>query len=114
MGNGGTVDRKYVWSQTLSEVTITIPLPSKLRAKDVVVDMGKNKLKVALKTDLKNLIVDDALTNTIILDDSFWTIEDGDKLVLQLTKLSQMEWWDAVCKNDPKIDTKPTSPRIPT
>ena len=101
--NGG---RKDVWSQRLSEVTIITPLPSKQRGKDVVVDIGKNKLKVALKTDLKSPIVDDALTNTIILNNSFWTILDGDKLVLQLNKLSKMEWQDVACKKDSKIDTK--------
>jgi len=109
VGNGGTVDGKYVWTQTLQELIINIPLPDNTRGKDVNVTMKKNHLKVGLKNQ-KDLIVNDDLTNTIIVDDSFWTIEDGNRLVLTFTKLNQMEWWPAVCKSDPKINIQKVQP----
>ena len=109
VGNGGTVDGKYVWTQTLQELIINIPLPDNTRGKDVNVTMKKNHLKVGLKNQ-KDLIVNDDLTNTIIVDDSFWTIEDGNRLVLTVTKLNQMEWWPSVCKSDPKINIQKVQP----
>ena len=36
IGNGGSTSR-YVWTQTLEEVTVHVPIPDGLRAKDLVV-----------------------------------------------------------------------------
>lgn len=109
-GNGGTVDGKYVWTQTLSELNINIPIPPNTRGRDLIVEIKKKKIKAALKSNPQNPIVDAPLTNSIICDDSFWTIEDGNRLVLNLQKLNQMEWWDSVCSGDPKIDVKKVQP----
>ena len=38
--------------------------------------------------------------NAAICDDSFWTIEDGNRLVLTLQKVNQMEWWNCVCQGE--------------
>mmetsp|Transcript_36964 Transcript_36964/g.66498 ORF Transcript_36964/g.66498 Transcript_36964/m.66498 type:complete len:341 (+) Transcript_36964:98-1120(+) len=108
IGNGGTVDEKYVWTQTLSELSVTVPLPDNTRGRDLNVVMNKNKLKIGLKG--KDLIVNDNLTKTIIVDDSFWTVEDGNRLVLTLQKLNQMEWWDSICEKDPKINIQKVQP----
>lgn len=110
LGNGGTVEGKYVWTQTLSELTVTIPLPDNTRGRDLNVIMNKKHLKVALKSNKDAPIVDKPLTKAIICDDSFWTVEDGNRLVLQLQKLNQMEWWDSVCQGDPTIDVKTIQP----
>ena len=48
VGNGGTVDGKYVWTQTLSELSVIVPLPNNTRGKDLIVVIGKNTLKVEL------------------------------------------------------------------
>ena len=109
VGNGGTVEGKYVWTQTLEELVINIPLPDNTRGRDLNVVMNKNHLKVSLKGKQEPIVNDD-LTNTIIVDDSFWTVEDGNRLVLTCTKLNQMEWWDSVCKLDPKINIQKVSP----
>lgn len=110
LGNGGSVDDKYVWTQTLSELTVTVPLPANTRGRDLHVVMGKNHLKVALLKQKDTPIVDAPLTKSIIVDDSFWTIEDGSRLVLQLQKTNQMEWWNSVCEGDPKIDVTKIQP----
>ncbi|KAL9187608.1 hypothetical protein ACHAXT_005986 [Thalassiosira profunda] len=108
IGNGGTVDGKYVWTQTLQELTVTVTLPDNTRGRDLTVTMNKTHLKIGLKG--KPLLVDDDLTHAIIVDDSFWTVEDGNRLVLTLQKLNQMEWWEAVCAGDPKINVQKVQP----
>mmetsp|Transcript_14574 Transcript_14574/g.20595 ORF Transcript_14574/g.20595 Transcript_14574/m.20595 type:complete len:347 (+) Transcript_14574:91-1131(+) len=110
LGNGGTVDGKYVWTQTLQEVTVNIPLPENTRGRDLNVVIGKKHLKVGLKALAPDFIVNAPLTNTIIMDDSFWTVEDNKVLVIILQKLNQMEWWDSVCVGDPAIDVKTIQP----
>lgn len=109
IGNGGQVPGKYVWTQTLSEVSITIPVPDNTRGKDLNVTIGRNHLQVGLR-GTKTWIVDAPLIKTVIVDDSFWTVEDGSRLVINLQKLGQMEWWDSVCQGDDKIDVRKIQP----
>lgn len=108
-GNGGSVPGKYVWTQTLAEVMINIPVPDNTRGRDVQVNINRSHLKVLLKSK-QLVVVDAALTKPIICDDSFWTIEDGNRLVVSLQKLNQMEWWESVCKGDPSINVRQIRP----
>jgi len=109
-GNGSSVEGKYVWTQTLSEVNVTISLPESTRGRDLNITISKTHLKVALKSKAPDFIVDAPLKKSIICDDSFWTVEDGNRLVINLQKLNQVEWWDAVCVGDPIIDVKKVEP----
>ncbi len=109
-GNGATIDGKYTWTQTLSELNVIIDVPENTRGRDLHVEIKKQKLKAALKSNLSKPIVDAPLSHSIICDDSFWTVEDGNRLVINLQKLNQMEWWDAVCIGDEKIDVKQVQP----
>jgi hypothetical protein len=110
IGNGGSVDGKYTWTQILSEVVVTVPVPQNTRGKDLNVVMTKNHLKIALRSALQQPIVDAPLTKPIVVDDSFWTVEDNCRLVLTLQKLNTMEWWDSVCTTDPKINVRDIQP----
>jgi CS domain/N-terminal conserved domain of Nudc. len=111
VGNGGTVPGKYVWTQTLAEVMVTIPVPDHTRGRDLQVAITKSHLKVILKAaDGKQVLVDADLTKPVIVDDSFWTVEDGNRLVINLQKINQMEWWDSVCKGDPTINVRKINP----
>lgn len=110
LGNGGTVPEKYVWTQTLSEVAVNVPLPDNTRGRDLNVSIAKKHLKIGLRSQKGGWIVDAPLTKAIICDDSFWTVEDGNRLVINLQKLNQMEWWDAVSEGDPTIDIKTIQP----
>ena len=40
-------------------------------------------------------VIDGLFHKRVIVDDSFWTLEDGD-LVLNLQKDNKMEWWKCV------------------
>ena len=113
VGNGGTVPGKYVWTQLLSELIVTLPLPDHTRGADLDVRIHKQHLRVALRTTTTSqptAMVDARLSKPIICDDSFWTVEDGNRLVINLQKLNQMEWWECVCEGDPKIDVKTIQP----
>jgi len=110
VGNGGTIEGKYVWTQSLSELNVTVSLPENTRGRDLQIVIKKKHLCVALKSQLPTRIVDAPLSNTIICDDTFWTVEDGNRLVISLQKMNQMEWWDSVCEGDPKIDLKKVQP----
>jgi len=110
LGNGGTVDGKYVWTQTLSEVNVTIPIQENTRGRDLNVVISKKHLKVGFKSQTPEFIVNAPLVKAVIVDDSFWTVEDGNRVVINLQKLNQMEWWDGVCIGDPTIDVKKVQP----
>jgi len=108
-GNGGSVPGKYAWTQTLAEVVVNIAVPENTRGRDVQVNINRSHLKVLLKGK-QFVVVDADLTKPIICDDSFWTIEDGSRLVMNLQKLNQMEWWESVCKGDPIINVRHIRP----
>lgn len=107
IGNGGTIPGKYTWTQTLSLVNLVTNLPPNTKTKQVTVNISKKSLKIKIAN---KLICDTPLTKPVVVDDSFWTIEDN-ALHIELQKSNQMEWWDAPCTNDhPKIDTKKVEP----
>ena len=110
IGNGGTVDGKYVWTQTLSEVNVNVNVPPNTRGRDLNVTISKNHLKVGLKVDKGTWIIDAPLTKPIIVDDSFWTVEDGNRLSINMQKLKQTEWWEGVCVGDPTINIQDIEP----
>jgi CS domain. len=45
----------------------------------------------------------------IIVDDSFWTLEDGE-VVFTLQKENKMQWWKSAIKGDPEINTRKVQP----
>jgi hypothetical protein len=112
LGNGGTVEGKFVWTQTLAELLVTIPVPEHTRGKDMNVTISRKQLKVGFRSAGKTFLIDAPLIKPVIVDDSFWTIEDGNRLVINLQKINPMEWWDSVCEGDafPKINVRDIQP----
>ena len=105
-GNGGITD-KYKWTQNLGDLCMTIPLPPGTKTKMLDVIFTNTKLKVAVKGQPP--IVDGEFHKRVIVDDSFWTIEDGD-FVLNLQKDNKMEWWKCAIAGDPEINTQKVQP----
>lgn len=54
-------------------------------------------------------IIDGEFFNRVIVDDSFWTLEDGE-VVVSLQKDNKMEWWKCAVKGDPEINTQKVQP----
>eukprot|EP01054_Gregarina_sp_Poly1_P001525 Gregarina_sp_Poly_1__1524@NODE_1383_length_4248_cov_66_729491_g927_i0_p2_GENE_NODE_1383_length_4248_cov_66_729491_g927_i0NODE_1383_length_4248_cov_66_729491_g927_i0_p2_ORF_typecomplete_len303_score60_06CS/PF04969_16/7_9e14Nudc_N/PF14050_6/1_6e13Alpha_GJ/PF03229_13/1_5_NODE_1383_length_4248_cov_66_729491_g927_i027935 len=106
-GNGATLD-KYSWTQTLSTVEIQIPLcTSNVRAKECKVKIGTESLFVEVR---KQVYLDGRLSSKIVIDDSFWIINDGNTLTLTLDKMNKMQWWDRCLESEKKIDTSKVLP----
>lgn len=112
-GNGSQTDN-YIWTQTLEEVNVTVPLEGNIRAKDLTVDLGMNKVYIA-KKDKSRIYIDDEWYDKIHVDDSLWTVEEGENgtkyLNITLVKWrNTMTWWDCLVKSEPKIDTQKINP----
>ncbi|XP_050387790.1 protein BOBBER 1 [Argentina anserina] len=106
-GNGLDME-KYSWTQSLQEVNIIIPVPAGTKSRDIVYEAKKNRLKFGLKG--QPLIIDGELFQSIKPDDCLWSIEDQTAVSILLTKHNQLEWWKALLKGDPEIDTQKVEP----
>ena len=108
VGNGGTTD-KYIWTQTLSELEVRVPVPEGTKSRMLNVDITNTRLKISLKGSSES-IVDGAFHERVVVDDSLWTLEDGKEVVLTITKDNKMGWWKCVLKGDPEINTQKVQP----
>ncbi|XP_062000075.1 protein BOBBER 1 [Rosa rugosa] len=106
-GNGLDME-KYSWTQSLQEVNIIIPVPAGTKSRDIVYEAKKNRLKFGLKG--QPLIIDGELYQSIKPDDCLWSIEDQTAVSILLTKHNQLEWWKALLKGEPEIDTQKVEP----
>lgn len=92
----------YEWTQTLSEVLVT--LPTAATKKDVKVDVG-SRLRVVIAD---KVLIDGELSCDIVQDEVFWLIIDG---VLEITLAKRKkDWWSSVVKGHRKIDTTKIEP----
>ena len=101
--NGDQCD-DYNWSQGVGDVTIQFTLKQKINKKMLKIDMTVNHLKIVIQGMDKPLI-DDDFCEKIIPDDSNWTIEDGQSIILFLEKATEIIWKSAF-KGGKEIDTK--------
>ena len=49
-------------------------------------------------------VIADGLVMRHKAEDSMWTIEDGQTVVVHLVKFGAMEWWKTIIKGDPEVD----------
>ncbi|KFK26960.1 hypothetical protein AALP_AA8G315700 [Arabis alpina] len=106
-GNGTDLEN-YSWVQSLQEVTVNIPIPTGTKARSVVCEIKKNRLKVGLKG--QDPIIDGELYRSVKPDDCYWNIEDQKVISVLMTKQDQMEWWKCCVKGEPEIDTQKVEP----
>ncbi|KAJ8569008.1 hypothetical protein ON010_g6251 [Phytophthora cinnamomi] len=99
---------KYVWTQTLQEAQVNFAVPEGTKSRQVDVDIRAGKLRVGLRG--AEPFVDGSLYNKVKVDDSFWTLEDGNRICIYLQKDNQMEWWKTIIQGDAEIDTQKVQP----
>jgi len=107
VGNGGATDN-YVWTQTLAEVEVRVPLPEGTNKKMLDIKITNSNLKVGIKG--KQPLIDGEFHKRIVTDDSLWTLEEGKEIVITITKDNRMEWWKCVITGDPEINTQKVVP----
>ncbi|EGF98465.1 uncharacterized protein MELLADRAFT_54195 [Melampsora larici-populina 98AG31] len=98
----------YTWKQTLQDVTLIVPVPQGTKARELTVEIKKNKLKVGLKG--KEAIMEGQLCKDIKEDESTWTLDEQKEVNVHLEKVNQMTWWENVLTHHPKIDTTKINP----
>ena len=98
----------YKWAQTLRDVTMTIPPPEGgLNKRVIKVSFKPTHLKIELRGET---VVDGDLHGRIKCEESTWYLNEG-SLCIELTKAGEKEeWWAAVCKGDPEVDTTKLQP----
>ncbi|KAH8379743.1 hypothetical protein KR009_006903 [Drosophila setifemur] len=108
-GNGCTLD-KYIWTQTLQEVELKIPfnVTFALRARDLVVNIGKKTLKVGLKG--QEPIIDGELCGEVKQEECLWVLQDSKTVLITMEKINKMNWWSRLVTSDPEISTRKINP----
>lgn len=110
-GNGANLE-KYAWTQTLEDAELRVPLPgappARFKGKDLVVEIGIQKIKVGIKGQPP--IIDGKMPARVLPDDSTWLLTDGREVVITLVKVNKMEWWSRIVDTDPEINTKKVQP----
>lgn len=101
--NGDTTS-KYAWSQSISEVTVQIPIPEGTSAKQCLIVIKPKHLKVMLKGS-DECIIDGALQEKIKVEDSFWSIEDRKYINITFEKAYEAIW-KTIIDGDQEIDPK--------
>lgn len=100
----------YVWTQTLQECEVKVPLPKGgFKTKMLNVDIQNTKITVGVK-GAEAPLVTGQLYARIKAEDSMWTLEDGNTIVIHLVKVNQMEWWKTVIVGDAEIDLQKVAP----
>lgn len=109
-GNGA-VHANYSWTQTLSEVSVVVPVPLDLvpiKGKDCRVLIKKNSLSIAVAG--RDEILGGLLYAPVRVDDCVWNLVDSNTLEVSLTKVDSMKWWPCVVQGEPEIDTSKIEP----
>ncbi|KAF2863401.1 CS-domain-containing protein [Piedraia hortae CBS 480.64] len=101
----------YKWTQTISDLDITVPVPGNVKGRDLVVTLNKTALKAGIKG--QEPIIEGSFPHSIQADESTWTLEtttEGKEISIHLEKVNKMEWWPHVVTSAPKIDTSAIVP----
>ena len=107
-GNGADLET-HSWTQTLADIDVSIPLKVefKVKSRDVICDISKKHLKVALKGNPP--IIDADFPKEVKTGSCFWTL-DKNVISLTLEKMNDMEWWNKLVEGDPELNTKKVNP----
>jgi len=105
-GNGAD-HALYQWTQTLQEVTVSVPVPAGTKGRMCDVFISKTKLRVGLKGQAP--VLEGELSEPVKTDDCLWNC-DGVLIEVTLQKVDTMHWWKCVVKGEPEINTQKVEP----
>ncbi|KAK1861764.1 hypothetical protein I4F81_004344 [Pyropia yezoensis] len=108
-GNGSKTDR-YSWTQTLADITLSIPLPPGTRGRDVRVTFGATTLRVTV-TGRDTPLLDDPLHAPVKAEDGMWQVDaDAGTLEVYLEKVDGASWWPRAVVGEPEVDLGRVAP----
>ncbi|KAJ2795401.1 hypothetical protein H4R20_005890, partial [Coemansia guatemalensis] len=94
----------YYWTQTSSDVTVCIELPVPIKASQILCELSRTSLSLHFDTsagDLASHTYNRAqFCDSIVADESVWTLENGRILTLYLQKEHEGARWATVFAND--------------
>ena len=94
-------DKKYTWAQTDFDVTISMPIESSIKGKDIIFNFTGVSLALGIKG--QDLVIDGELLNLAKPDESTWEIEtaDGQRIVKAvLVKAQPYRNWECILKKE--------------
>eukprot|EP01120_Amphizonella_sp_Union-15-10_P001039 TRINITY_DN1109_c0_g2_i1.p1 TRINITY_DN1109_c0_g2~~TRINITY_DN1109_c0_g2_i1.p1 ORF type:complete len:151 (-),score=38.20 TRINITY_DN1109_c0_g2_i1:62-514(-) len=98
----GGVTENYKWTQTENDVTINVPFPKETKGKEIDFVLKPKYLKVGIHGQKPK--IDGELHQFVLVDDSIWSLSEGD-LEINLKKASSSaKWWKCVVEGDPETD----------
>lgn len=106
-GNGLDLE-KYTWSQSLSDCTVIVSVTKGTKSKFVEVDIKRDYLKVGLKGE--EPVLQGKLKHAVLVDESYWSLVDGEAIEVFLQKQDRMKWWECVVEGEPEINLKKVEP----
>ncbi|KAL4885890.1 HSP20-like chaperone [Aspergillus karnatakaensis] len=103
----------YKWTQTISDLDVTIPVAGNIRGRDLDVVITKTSIKAAIKGG--EVFIQGDFPHPIKPSESSWTLEStskppGKEIVIHVDKLNQVEWWPHVVTTAPKVDVSKITP----
>ena len=107
----GAVHENYSWTQTLSEVSIVVPIPRErvpIKGKDCRVKIQRDHVSIGIAGCED--IVAGPLFAPVRVDDCMWNLVDSNTIEVSLTKIDAMKWWKCVIQGEPEIDTTKIEP----
>uniref|UniRef100_A0A8C1D1U9 NudC domain-containing protein 3 n=1 Tax=Cyprinus carpio carpio TaxID=630221 RepID=A0A8C1D1U9_CYPCA len=101
----GAIREKYTWSQDYTDVEVRVHVqPNIVKGRQVSVDLQPGRVRVALNEGgSQRVLMEGELTHKINTENSLWSLEPGNCVLLSLSKTGEV-WWSAVLKGETEID----------
>lgn len=101
----GAVRENYSWSQDYTDVEVRVFVPkSVVKGRQVTVNLQSSSVRVCIRDGAEQkTLMEGEFTHKINTEDSLWSLEPGNCVVLSLNKTSEV-WWNAVLKGETEID----------
>ncbi|XP_028318692.1 nudC domain-containing protein 3 [Gouania willdenowi] len=101
----GAVRENYSWSQDFSDVEVRVFVPKTvLKGRQVSVSLQSSSVCVRVSDGAEQkTLMEGEFTHKINTENSLWSLEPGNCVVLSLNKASEV-WWNAALKGEAEID----------
>ncbi|XP_035996515.1 nudC domain-containing protein 3 [Fundulus heteroclitus] len=101
----GAVRENYSWSQDYTDVEVRVFVPKTVvKGRQVSVGLQSGGLRVSVRDGAEEkVLMEGEFTHKINTEDSLWSLEPGQCVLLSLNKTSEV-WWNAVLKGEKEID----------